>query len=124
MSTSPLHAQLAASSEAYIRKLQSHLDSQIAQSASRIAIADQLSSALTSRGIEAAPHAELDDEPSIYIWVKAQGTTVPDIEEALARADIRVTGVHPGLRETEICTQLHADVCIYIAYADIPAPAL
>ena len=123
MSTSPLLAQLTASSEAYIRKLQQQLDAQIAASAKRIATAEQLANVLRSRGIEATPCAMVNVEHSIYIWIEAKGATVPDIVDALERADIRVTGPYPGIRETEIRTQIHADVCIYIAHADIPVPA-
>lgn len=124
MSTSPLTTQLHAAAEAHIRKLQQYLSAMIDGNARRIAVAEQLAHELSYRNIQAVAYASLDADTSVFIGVKAQGATVPDIVEALMDADIRTTGVYPGCRDTEIRTDLHHDLCIYIAHTDIPAAPL
>lgn len=123
MSTPSLQAQLHTAAETHIQNLKSQLDHDIAACANHIDAAEQLTAALTSRGIEAEAIAALYGD-IISIWVKVKGATVPDIEEALARSDIRTTGVYPGIQETEVRTQPYAEVAIFIAHTDIPHPAL
>lgn len=123
-----LRAQLMAAAGRRICQLQTELDQLIADASPRIAEAEALAGALTSRGIDARAEASLAemDRGGFFVsaWVIARGANVLDIEEALARADIRTTGVYPGICTTEIYTQPHGSVPIHIAHADIPAPAL
>lgn len=100
-----------------------YLDGLVQAAYGKIADTEKLAAALTSRAIPATAHAMLEED-GVWTWVCAKAATIPDIEEALARSDIRVTHVTPHDGSTVIDVQGHHGISIYVAHADIPAPYL